>query len=502
MTKLQPYLKWGVIVAVAGAVVAFAVSYAAPKRYVATAVMRLVPRNGLTLLATRRVQQIRQEVTSRSSLTQLIDSPELDIYRAERARQPMEDIVQRMRETDLSFKPLDTVAGINLSFQYPDPNKALAMAQALIFRCQASNEAFNRDAARELRHARDNGFTDSLGDDVSLRLEVAAAPKLAGEPLPPNRFQITALGMGIGFVVGLLAVDLRGRRAGWIFFVAGSALFGFGVSFVASVVTKANPAWVFWAAGTSFCTVAAAFFLRDRAAWKPLPYFKSAVAMGIALASAASIVAFCAVPPRYVSAAVLRIYPQIVLGIPAPNDGVAASEALHRIRDLVLGEPSLTNLIRRPALDLYPTERSRLPMEDVIQGMRQAISLQRAPLGRDSTMQFQIAFSYRDRFKAQAVVRELVSQFVEQGNAMVVDVLAPASDPLTPVSPDQARVTVIGFGAGSVLGLLLAIRNHCGADPLARGRRPRRPAKSWQDAGPGGPARTGGSAPQSPSSWR
>lgn len=464
MKELKPYLKWGAILAVAGAVVSFAASFALPKRYVATAVMRIVPANGtrepswpLTVLAARRVQQLRLEVTGRGS-----------------SRAPLEGVIQHMREADLSFKPLDSTTFL-VAFQYPDPNQALAVIQGLIFRCQASNERINRDVARELRYARENGFTASLdeafqvlkpagtapkqqGDDVSMNLEVVEAPKLAGEPRPPNRFQITALGLGVGFVVGLLAIELRGRRAGWMFFVAGSALFGFGVSFVASIVTKANPAWVFWAAGTGFCTVVTAFLLRYEVAWEPLSYFKSSLAMGIAVASAASIVAFCAVPPRYVSAAVLRIYPQIILGIPAPNDGVAANAALHQVRDRVLTEQNLTELVRRPPFDLYPNERSRLPMEDVIQGMRQAIGLQRAPLGRDSTIQFQISFSYRDRFKAQAVVRELVSQFVAQGNAMVVDVLAPASDPLTPVSPDQARVTGIGFGAGAVLGLLLAIR--------------------------------------------
>jgi hypothetical protein len=249
----------------------------------------------------------------------------------------------------------------------------------------------------------------------------------------------------------------RRRRVGWMCGMTGSAFLGFCAAYVTNVLTRTQLDYVFCGAGASLCMVAAAFFLRDRAAWKPLPYFKSALATGIAVASAAVIVAFCAIPPRYVSAAVLRIYPRNVLGIPAPNDGVAANEALHRIGDRVLTEQSLAELIRRPALDLYPKERPRLPMEDVIQGMRQAIGLQRAPLGRDFAIQFQIAFAYRDRFKAQAVVRELVSQFIEPG-AMVVDVLAPANLPLTPVSPDLARVTGIGFGTGAVLGLLLAIR--------------------------------------------
>src|SRR5450631_4095748 len=36
----------------------------------------------------------------------------------------------------------------------------------------------------------------------------------------------------------------------------------------------------------------------------------------------------------------------------------------------------------------------------------------------------------------------------------------------------------------------------CGADPRVRGRRPRRPLRGVHAAGPGGPARTRGSAPQ------
>src|SRR5450631_4175406 len=56
------------------------------------------------------------------------------------------------------------------------------------------------------------------------------------------------------------------------------------------------------------------------------------------------------------------------------------------------------------------------------------------------------------------------------------------------------------FSDSSLSGLVAHRGPTCGADPwadpLVRGRRPRRPPRSLQAAGPGGPARTRGSAPQ------
>jgi uncharacterized protein involved in exopolysaccharide biosynthesis len=81
----------------------------------------------------------------------------------------------------------------------------------------------------------------------------------------------------------------------------------------------------------------------------------------------------------------------------------------------------LQELIQRPSLNLYPKERQRKPMEDVIEQMRKAIKITlleagAAQPGQKFASAFEISFSYADRYKAQAVVRELVSKFTEETN--------------------------------------------------------------------------------------
>jgi uncharacterized protein involved in exopolysaccharide biosynthesis len=89
----------------------------------------------------------------------------------------------------------------------------------------------------------------------------------------------------------------------------------------------------------------------------------------------------------------------------------------------ILSRTSLQELILKPSLDLYKRERQRLPLEDIIQDMRNKyiqIKMMDTPAStggggeRRLASAFLIQFSYSDRYKAQAVVRELVSKFVDQ----------------------------------------------------------------------------------------
>ena len=89
-------------------------------------------------------------------------------------------------------------------------------------------------------------------------------------------------------------------------------------------------------------------------------------------------------------------------------------QRLQQMQQEILSRSSLSELIQRPSLDLYRKERARYPMEDIIQDMRnKAIRIQTVEVNRTASA-FTISFSYPDRFKAQAVVRELVTKFTEQ----------------------------------------------------------------------------------------
>ncbi len=121
----------------------------------------------------------------------------------------------------------------------------------------------------------------------------------------------------------------------------------------------------------------------------------------------------------FVSTAVMRITPQAISSSLVPTVlNMQMQQRLQQMQTEILSRGSLTELIQKPSLDLYRKERQRYPMEDIIADMRKAIRIQQVDLGRGGASAFTISFSYPDRFKAQAVVRELVTKFTEQ-NATV-----------------------------------------------------------------------------------
>jgi polysaccharide chain length determinant protein (PEP-CTERM system associated) len=121
-------------------------------------------------------------------------------------------------------------------------------------------------------------------------------------------------------------------------------------------------------------------------------------------------------PDTYVSSAVMRITPQQISDRLVPTVvNMQMQQRLQQMQQEILSRSSLTELIQRPSLDLYRKERQRYPMEDVVQDMRNKyIKLQTVDIGRGGASAFTISFAYPDRFKAQAVVRELVTKFTEQ----------------------------------------------------------------------------------------
>jgi succinoglycan biosynthesis transport protein ExoP len=127
----------------------------------------------------------------------------------------------------------------------------------------------------------------------------------------------------------------------------------------------------------------------------------------------------------YVSTAVMRITPpQISERLVTQVVNMQMSARLQQMQQQITSRGSLAELIQRPSLDLYRKERAKLPLEDIIQDMRtkgiriQMVDVPSPGQGR-VTSAFTISFSYPDRFKAQAVVRELVSKFMEENNAVL-----------------------------------------------------------------------------------
>jgi hypothetical protein len=181
-------------------------------------------------------------------------------------------------------------------------------------------------------------------------------------------------------------------------------------------------------------------------------------------------------PAEYVSTAVLRVAPGALPDGTSPADAKAKmAEHLQRLQQEVLSRNSLTEIIRHPALDLYRKDRAQLPLEDIVHNMRQhAILIQAVtPVGGSGSpaQAFTISYTYPNKFKAQAVVRELVIRFIEQnvtqqrqgtadntlaGGVADLEVLDPANLPDKPSRLSWPQVLMWGLIAGLLLGVATA----------------------------------------------
>jgi protein tyrosine kinase modulator len=130
-------------------------------------------------------------------------------------------------------------------------------------------------------------------------------------------------------------------------------------------------------------------------------------------------------PDTYVSTAVLRVTPPQVPEqlIPAVSYSQMA-ERLQQMQTQILSRTTLEEIIRKPALDLYRKERARVPMEDIIQDMKNkyiVLAQVGGSTDRRLATAFSISFKYPDKYKAQLVVRELVNRFTEQNIVFQTD---------------------------------------------------------------------------------
>ena len=129
----------------------------------------------------------------------------------------------------------------------------------------------------------------------------------------------------------------------------------------------------------------------------------------------ASVVGVYLWPDSYESVAVVKIVPQQV-----PQNMVQSSitqDMTDRITSMattVLSRNVLTTIINN--FDLYPRERKRLPMEDVVENMMHEDVHINPDHGRGSNGRtvpaFTVQFSYENRLLANKVVQDLVARFI------------------------------------------------------------------------------------------
>ena len=120
-------------------------------------------------------------------------------------------------------------------------------------------------------------------------------------------------------------------------------------------------------------------------------------------------------PDTYVSMATIKVNPQQVPeAYVQSNVNQLMSDRIAAIAQTVLSRPMLTSIIT--TYDLYPRERQSLPMEDVVEKMRTDVHIGNVlsvTSSRERVPAFQISFAYTDRKKAQSVVGDLMSKFID-----------------------------------------------------------------------------------------
>src|SRR6516225_4362243 len=116
---LRRYRSWLIGPMFAGLVISVVVAFLWTDTYVSSAIMRITPQQiapnllptVLNMQLQQRLQSMQQEILSRNSLAELIQRPALDLYRKERQRYPLEDVIQEMRNRAIRIQPLEVAAG-------------------------------------------------------------------------------------------------------------------------------------------------------------------------------------------------------------------------------------------------------------------------------------------------------------------------------------------------------------------------------------------------------
>lgn len=150
--------------------------------------------------------------------------------------------------------------------------------------------------------------------------------------------------------------------------------------------------------------------LRRHRAWIVGPLFA-----GLVLST---VVAFLW-PDTYVSTSVIRVIPpQVPQEYVRTNIQAEMSSRINSMAGTILSRTNLNNIVNTHGL--YPRDRKRLPMEDVIENMRKDIRI--SPVGvmastgsqNERINAFRISYAYENRMLAQKVCADLTTRFINE----------------------------------------------------------------------------------------
>jgi hypothetical protein len=207
--SMWSYRNMTVACGLAGLIMAAGLAFGIPNLYVSSATLHLnsevinensreTPLHGRAAL-NARIKQITAEAFSRRSLASIIQRPDLDLYKKDRIRKPLEDVIEQMKN-DVKinvFNNNSSATNFVVSFAYSDPVIAQRTVAALIARLIDTNQAL---AIQALKTADRKMIT---------RLDLLDPASLPHNPAAPNRWLISFIGLGAGALAGILAMAFQ-----------------------------------------------------------------------------------------------------------------------------------------------------------------------------------------------------------------------------------------------------------------------------------------------------
>lgn len=195
MTSWMTYWKIALLAGIAGAILAGGIAFAIPDQYLCFASMAFEKSPGTkSWQLAGALQQAILPILSRDGLVALIQDPQLDLYKKERQRFPVEQVANDTFRKHLHIAPYNMghgpdVQAFRIVFEYPDCDMARKVVERL-------TEAFQQEFAR------------TPGGPALSVLEAPLTPQL---PSYPNRLMMVTTGLVTGMMTGLLSLKIWRR---------------------------------------------------------------------------------------------------------------------------------------------------------------------------------------------------------------------------------------------------------------------------------------------------
>jgi len=196
-----------------GIIVSIVTAFLLPNRYVSVAEIQITPAQISESLVhstsnqqlTDRIIAMENEILSRTSLSTIIQDPKLNLYAADRAKKPLDDVIEQMRSQDVRIEILQLpgataerkASAFKVQFEYSDRFKAQQTVQALISKFEDASTTTQRNQQQVVTNymqdslAESKANLDKLNEDLT-RFRIANQGKLP-EQSQMNMSQLTAL---------------------------------------------------------------------------------------------------------------------------------------------------------------------------------------------------------------------------------------------------------------------------------------------------------------------